>query len=74
MRALAAELSAADARSRIGTTERAVIEHGDHATLGSFHRARVVDAPPFDAPRLVDVGIMGVEASGELVARMDAAR
>ena len=42
MRAAAQELAIADARRRVGTVERAVLEYGDNLTLGSFHHVRPV--------------------------------
>ena len=78
MRALADESAGRDARSRIGTRERAVLEYGDRGTLGCFHRVVVDDA--FDgaaaaseglsAGSLVDVAIMGMDERGMLHARL----
>ena len=70
LRALADELSRADAIGRVGTFEQAVIEQGAMATLGSFHKAVIEDAPPFVEPRLVRVGIIGVDEKGLLHGRI----
>ena len=70
LRALADELSRADALGRVGTFEQAVIEQGSVATLGSFHKAVIEDAPPFVGPRLVRVGIIGVDEKGLLHGRI----
>ena len=64
MRALAEELAVADARARIGAVERAVLEYGNHATLGSFHHAVVDDTQGLSAPCIMDVAIIGVDDSG----------
>lgn len=64
MRSLARELGLADAKTRIGSVERAVLEYGDTATLGSFHRARLDDAEGIEAPSILDVAIIGVDESG----------
>ncbi len=74
LRDLAARMARADARGRVGTVERAVIETGRRGTLGSFHRVVVDDAPVDGAPRLVEVGIMGMDGEGTLHARIDEAR
>ena len=65
-RELADQLTRADARGRIGTRERAVIEAGSKGTLASFHRVEVdgLDQAHVCAPALVDVAIMDVTASG----------
>ena len=73
MRALAQELTRTDARRRIGTTELAVTEQDRPATLGSFHRIRILDAPQADSPALVRVGIMGMDETGVLWGRCSAA-
>ena len=52
MRELADRSAAADARSRIGSRERIVLEYGDRGTLGCFHRA-ILDR---DAPASVGLG------------------
>lgn len=65
-RDLADRLSRADALSRVGTCERAVIEEGCRGTLASFHRVEVAglgDAQ-ITAPAIVDVGIIEVTSSG----------
>ena len=64
MRSLAQELSRSDAESRIGSVERAVLEYGDTATLGSFHHAHLDDAAGITAPCMLDVAIIGVDDSG----------
>lgn len=69
IRALVAETSRADARARIGSRERAVLEYGNRGTLGSFHRV-VVDGVPEDAPAgILDVEIASMDGSGVLHAR-----
>ena len=71
MRAVAQELAIADARRRVGTVERAVLEYGDNLTLGSFHHARLDDACGLKAPCLLDVAIIGVDDSGLVHARRE---
>lgn len=64
VRELAQRMSRADATKRIGTIERAVIENGRYATLGSFHKA-VVDADcalPKDP--VFDVELVAVDDAG----------
>ena len=70
LRALALELAQSDARARVGTCERAVIEQGAIGTLASFHKVRIDDAPAFERPRIVDVAIIGIDDDGLLHARM----
>lgn len=74
-RALAERLARADARRRVGTVERAVIEQGARGTLGSFHRVEVegLAAAGIAAPAITDVAIMDVTASGLVRARVCAA-
>ena len=69
MRALAQDLARYDARSRIDTVENAVLEAGRPATLASFHRIHVMDAPE-TTPALVRVAIMGMDESGALYGRV----
>ena len=66
MRELAERMARIDAQSRCGTCERAVIEQGRRGTLASFHRVEVdgLDREGIEAPALVDVAIMDVNASG----------
>ena len=71
MRAAAQELAIADARRRVGTVERAVLEYGDNLTLGSFHHARLDDTRGLTAPCLLDVAIIGVDDSGLVHARRE---
>lgn len=71
MRAAAQELAIADARRRVGTVERAVLEYGDNLTLGSFHHARLDDTCGLTAPCLLDVAIIGVDDSGLVHARRE---
>ena len=71
MRAAAQELAIADARRRVGTVERAVLEYGDNLTLGSFHHARLDDVCGLKAPCLLDVAIIGVDDSGLVHARRE---
>ena len=61
----------ADARRRVGTVERAVLEYGDNLTLGSFHHARLDDTCGLTAPCLLDVAIIGVDDSGLVHARRE---
>jgi len=67
LRELAADLALADARSRIGTSERAVIESGREGTLGSFHRVRIEGDEPLAPGALVNVAIMGIDGDGTLI-------
>ena len=69
LRAVADASAAADARRRVGTRERAVLEYGNRGTLSSFHRVQVDDAGPEDGGRLLDVAIMGMDEHGLLHAR-----
>ena len=71
MRAAAQELAVADARRRVGSVERAVLEYGDNLTLGSFHHARLDDTRGLTAPCLLDVAIIGVDDSGLVHARRE---
>ena len=66
MRELAERMARIDAQGRCGTCERAVIEQGRRGTLASFHRVEVggLDREGIEAPALVDVAIMDVNASG----------
>ncbi len=75
-RTLASKLACADARARVGTTERAVIETGRRGTLASFHRVMVenLSASGVSAPAIVDVDIMGVQESGLVLARLSPAQ
>ena len=69
MRELAARLSRADALRRIGTRERAVLEHGDEGTLASFHRVIVEGSSARGNRRagsLLEVAIMGLDGDGVL--------
>ena len=72
LRAVADASTLHDAKSRIGSYERAVLEYGSRGTLGCFHRV-VVDDMPNDRPssggRLLDVVIMGMDEHGLLHAR-----
>ena len=77
LRELADASASHDARSRIGCTERVVLEYGNRGTLGCFHRV-VVDDVPLEGlssgERLVDVAIMGMDEHGLLHARLADAR
>lgn len=66
VRELARAMGVKDARSRIGTVERAVIEGGRRGTLGSFHRVDVAGLDEVDvrAPALVQVMVDEVDESG----------
>ncbi len=69
MRAVAEVAATADARARIGSRERAVLEYGNRGTLGSFHRV-IVDGLPEDATgAIVDVELTGMDEAGTLHAR-----
>lgn len=70
LRAMAEECSRADARRRIGTLERAVLEYGNRGTLGSFHRVVVDDAEVDRAGALVDVTIKSMDERGTLHATL----
>lgn len=70
LRAMAEECSRADARRRIGTFERAVLEYGNRGTLGSFHRVVVDDAEVDRAGALVDVTIKSMDERGTLHATL----
>lgn len=76
VREAAEEMALADARRRIGTVERAVIECGRRGTLGSFHRVEVegLGSAGITAPAIADVAIMDVSASGLVRARLIEAR
>lgn len=70
LRQVAERTSQADARRRIGTCERAVLEYGNRGTLGSFHRV-IVDEAPLDASgTLVRVSITGMDERGLLHASL----
>ena len=69
VRELVATSARSDARSRIGTCERAVLEYGNRGTLGSFHRV-VVDGVPEDASSgILEVQIESIDEAGVLHAR-----
>ncbi|MFR3274245.1 MAG: MiaB/RimO family radical SAM methylthiotransferase [Collinsella phocaeensis] len=69
VRDLVAASARSDARSRIGTCERAVLEYGNRGTLGSFHRV-VVDGVPEDASSgILEVQIESIDEAGVLHAR-----
>lgn len=71
LRELSQAMTLADAASRVGTVERAVIEDGARGTLGSFHRV-VVDSPQDAgpaAPGIVELAIIGIDADGLLHGR-----
>lgn len=70
LRAMAEECSRADARRRIGTFERTVLEYGNRGTLGSFHRVVVDDAEVDRAGALVDVTIKSMDERGTLHATL----
>lgn len=67
LRALGGELARADARARIGTRERAVIEGERAGTLGSFHRVRIATGPAPAVGSLVNIAIIGMDEDGTLV-------
>ncbi|AEB06944.1 RNA modification enzyme, MiaB family [Coriobacterium glomerans PW2] len=79
LRALAAEMTDADARSRIGTREIAVVERARRARLGSYHPI-LIDGPLFDqrlggrrdaAPiAIADVDIVDIDENGMLHGRI----
>lgn len=72
VRELVAASARSDARSRIGTCERAVLEYGNRGTLGSFHRV-VVDGVPEDASSgILEVQIESIDEAGVLHARLAA--
>lgn len=69
LRAVAEACAEADARSRVGTVENAVLEYGNRGTLGSFHRVIVDDAPIDAAGALLRVRIDSMDDRGVLHAR-----
>lgn len=69
MRAVAEESAASDARARIGSRERAVLEYGNRGTLGSFHRVIVDGVPEDAAAAILDVELTGMDETGTLHAR-----
>ena len=71
LRALAAEMTRSDAARRVGTVERAVIEDGARATLGSFHRVLIDGAVPEGARAagIVELAIIGQDSEGLLHGR-----
>ena len=69
MRAVAEASAAADARARIGSRERAVLEYGNRGTLGSFHRVIVDGVPEDAAAAILDVELTGMDETGTLHAR-----
>lgn len=70
MRALATRLARDDARRRVGSRERCVIEYPGRGTLGSFHRAVIEGAEHLTPGSVAKVGIMGVEDSGLVRCRL----
>ena len=72
IRALVERTAREDAAARIGTVERAVIEYPGRATLGSFHRIVIDDAPDGAVGSLVEVAIMYMDEQGVLHGRMGA--
>ena len=69
IRKLVERTARADARARIGTTERAVVEYPGRGTLGSFHRVVLDDAPDLAVKSIVDVAIMYMDEEGVLHGR-----
>lgn len=70
LRAVAERCAQADARTRVGSSETAVLEYGNRGTLGSFHRVIVDDAPLNRAGTLVRVHIDSMDERGTLHAHM----
>lgn len=70
MRDLATRLARDDARRRVGSRERCVIEYPGRGTLGSFHRAVIEGAEHLTPGSVAKVGIMGVEDSGLVRCRL----
>lgn len=66
MRELADRMALDDARARVGSVERCVVEYLGRGTLGSFHRVVIDDAPELPAGELVDVLLTGVDERGVL--------
>lgn len=70
LRAAGERCAQADAASRVGTCENAVLEYGNRGTLGSFHRVIVDDAPLDRAGTLVRVAIDSMDERGNLHAHV----
>lgn len=70
LRAVAERCAQADACTRVGSSETAVLEYGNRGTLGSFHRVIVDDAPLNRAGTLVRVHIDSMDERGTLHAHM----
>ena len=70
LRAAGERCAQADAASRVGTCESAVLEYGNRGTLGSFHRVIVDDAPLDRAGTLVRVAIDSMDERGNLHAHV----
>lgn len=71
LRAVAEEGAREDARRRIGTRERAVLEYGNRGTLGSFHRVVVDDIESDATGSIVNVAIMDMDERGTLHALLN---
>ena len=64
VRQLADAMARTDATTRLGSTETAVLEYGRFATLGSYHRAVVDDAPEGLKPQKLQVVLNSVDDKG----------
>lgn len=69
LRAIAERSADRDARRRIGSRERAVLEFGTRGTLGSFHRVQVDGLDPMGDRAIVEVELTHVDEHGLLHAR-----
>lgn len=69
LRAVAERSAARDARARVGSRERAVLEYGTRGTLGSFHRVQVDGLAPSPEQTILDVELTHVDEHGLLHAR-----
>ncbi len=74
LRGVAQRLAREDAARRLGSVERAVLEGRGYATLGSFHKARLVDEAGVriedseSLPPIVDVRLLEVDDDGVISA------
>ena len=70
LRAVAERCAQADAATRVGSVENAVLEYGNRGTLGSFHRVIVDDVPQDRTGSLVRVHIDSMDDRGILHAHV----
>ena len=69
IRSLVERTAREDARARVGTVERAVVEYPGRGTLGSFHRVVLDGASDLPVKTLTDVAIMYMDDEGVLHGR-----